>query len=549
MPIDIFISYASPDLDFVNSLRDQLIERGYTVWLDPDNDQLDLAHTAAVKAHLQTCQVFLLVESPAAVESVKVRGETSSAFDNFAKPVILLKWQPAPNPPRAMQTLLNRLSQRLDLAGGLSPDNLERLELLLQRHLPPPAQAVATPAPTGRKLGTLSANQPATSSTGSTTLALGVNVISNLVTPLELEPDDTNLLTGELQWLFSALDTLLKIANGQADRSQPVAVPIPAGAQIASEATNHLLDRPALHDPTDFEDFVGEVKSQLTRLTSFLRELAHFTEQERQDGEAGKRNESLQANLKDARLKIAKLLQVLARQGEAAYGIFVTSPDELVEILAGRINPISLGAMIIKGVITPLGLNEDDQEFIATELKWLFAATKHYQQIVKIVQQKLAAADETLKAGGMPSARRETELSQRLPEIRRTVLDQSQSVALDIPPDAERMTGATNRLLALLDDDDLGYYFKLPLGTGLEPEGSVNPLLNQLNIRLEALQTLNQSQAALGEEGKRNIQLQNDLRSETQAIVATLQRLARSMQTAYDIYVTIPDQLAEQLEA
>lgn len=548
MPADIFLSYASHDTDFVTALSQQLAERGLSVWFDPDNDTLDLPHTAQVKQQIQACRVFILVESPAAVESAKTRGETSAAVDNFAKPAVLLKWQPAPTVPRAMQTLLNRLTLRVDFAGELSADNIERLLALLQRYIQP-ASSSSPPAPTtGRRLGSLSSKAKATP-TDSATIVFGAKILSNLVTPLDLAAEEVDFISGEIKWLFSTLDTLLKISSGgQAEPNQSIPEPIPPEAQRDSAATNQI--RPTLlNNPDDFADVVGEVKSQLTRLTSFLRELEHYSEQERLDGEAGKRDESLQANLKDARLKIAKLLQELAKQADTATGILITSPAELVEILEGRINPISLGVAIITNIVTPLELGAEDEAFVAGELTWLFNAASHHQHLFKATQRKLQEADLALKKSGLTGSQRETQLTERLAEIRQAELERSGPLTGDIPPDAERDAAATNRLVTLLDDDDLGFYLKLPLGSGLEAESSVSPLLTQLSIRLEALQTLTQRQAVMGEEGKRNVQLQNDIRAEIRAIVVTMQRLARLMETAYQIYVTIPDQLAEQIDA
>ncbi|MCB0156125.1 MAG: toll/interleukin-1 receptor domain-containing protein [Anaerolineae bacterium] len=546
MPADIFLSYASHDADFVTALSQQLTERGLSVWFDPDNDTLDLAHMAQVKQQIQACRVFILIESPAAVESAKTRGEAGTAVDNFAKPAILLKWQPAPTVPRPMQTLLNRLTLRVDFAGELSADNIERLLALLQRYIQP-ASSSSPPAPTtGRRLGALSSKAKATP-TNSATLVFGAKILSNLVTPLDLAAEEVDFISGEIKWLFSTLDTLLKISGGQAEPNQSISEPIPPEAQRDSTATNQI--RPTLlNNPDDFEDVVGEIRSQLTRLTSFLRELEHYSEQERLDGEAGKRDESLQANLKDARLKIAKLLQELAKQADAATGILITSPAELVEILEGRINPISLGVAIITNIVTPLELGAEDEAFVAGELTWLFSAASHHQHLFKATQRKLQEADLALKKNGLTGSQRETQLTERLAEIRQAELERSSPLTGDIPPDAERDAAASNRLVTLLDDDDLGFYLKLPLGSGLEAESSVRPLLTQLSIRLEALQHLTQRQAVMGEAGKRNVQLQNDIRAEIRAIVETMQRLARLMETAYQIYVTIPDQLAEQLD-
>ena len=160
MPTDIFISYASPDLEFVQRLHQQLTERGFSAWFDQNNEETGFEHTAEIKQVIQTAKVLLFVASPDAIASPKARSEISTAYENFGKPFITLTWQPpTTRPPRAMQSLLVRASTNLDFAGEASVANFEQLFQILSRHAPAqgeaavaagPAQSEATTAPKRR---------------------------------------------------------------------------------------------------------------------------------------------------------------------------------------------------------------------------------------------------------------------------------------------------------------------------------------------------------------------------------------------------------------
>ncbi len=73
---DIFLSHSSEDAIYIKALRDQLVEVGFTVYVDwIDDPQLDRSnvtkHTAAVlRTRMNSCQSLLYATSQAAKKSV-----------------------------------------------------------------------------------------------------------------------------------------------------------------------------------------------------------------------------------------------------------------------------------------------------------------------------------------------------------------------------------------------------------------------------------------------------------------------------------------------
>jgi hypothetical protein len=90
---EIFISYARKDQEFVLKLAGDLRQRGVDIWLDQDeieagSDRWD----DQVEAALAACPKFLIVLSPASVESQNVKDELGFALDE-RKPIFPILYQ------------------------------------------------------------------------------------------------------------------------------------------------------------------------------------------------------------------------------------------------------------------------------------------------------------------------------------------------------------------------------------------------------------------------------------------------------------------------
>jgi hypothetical protein len=182
-------------------------------------------------------------------------------------------------------------------------------------------------------------------------IAINGLLLSTLTPLLDLDPADREVLSQELQWLFNAADHFLKFRLGQVGPGQPVAAPVPAGAEkLIPKANNQLLldeiktkvkDWSASAGFKSLEDKVEtqlvmweeELQTSLLALTAYLNYLNGWLDQETRLGQAGKYDERLQSNIKGAQIKIAEELQELAALLSQLYGLAVVTPGQLVELL------------------------------------------------------------------------------------------------------------------------------------------------------------------------------------------------------------------------
>lgn len=168
------------------------------------------------------------------------------------------------------------------------------------------------------------------------------------------------------------------------------------------------------------------------------------------------------------------------------------------------LDPMALRGRVISDVVTTFDLPLEQQDFINTELKWLFSA-----------------ADHILKIGNG------------------AINDPGQAVPVAIPPQAEIKEGpADNKLL----DMNRSKSYASTTAKGIEQIFSqINRYLGTLKLHLE--EEVNKGQA-----GKTDIWLQNQIKGQRLSVVDELKKLARLMSTAYGILVVSPEQLAEFLK-
>lgn len=175
--------------------------------------------------------------------------------------------------------------------------------------------------------------------------SLGDLVISNIIVHLDLDTKEQDFVKGELRWLFGAADNLLKICRGEIERSRPIAVPIPTEAQKLPQANNQFLDKPKdsiFEDTKDWHGNIktrwqknveGSIKSMLKQIDAHLRSLRISLDSEATLGVAGQSNIRLQNQIRASRIGIVKILVDMAKLMNNAYGILITSPDQLIEIM------------------------------------------------------------------------------------------------------------------------------------------------------------------------------------------------------------------------
>jgi hypothetical protein len=343
---DVFISYRRKDLEFVTQLHQELTKRGISAWFDMENIEVADHWRSSIAEGIRACKVFVLVLSPDAVVSVNIRKEVDLA-ETHGKKIVPLMWRQT-EIPVAFEYSLAGL-QWIDFKETASAENFDQLADVINRLLggssmeeatsdKQVAQEPAVPAidkgdtkPAEekrvggrRRLGGLKKKQTISP------VALGGMVISSVVTTFGLEVEEQDFVNGELKWLFSATDHFLKIRQGEVDRGQPVPVAIPEDAELNEAANNQLLSN---IDDFDMQMWEGQIESGYKRIDTYLKNLNILLDQEAFKGEAGKGDVYLQNQIQAARLDIVKILQEEAQLMKQAYGILVTSPDQLIELL------------------------------------------------------------------------------------------------------------------------------------------------------------------------------------------------------------------------
>ncbi len=336
---DVFISYSRKDEAFIKQLYQELTGRGISAWYDRENIGVATHWPSQIVEGIRDCKVFVLAVSPDSTASVNVRKEVDLA-QRYQKQIVPLIWRPT-QIPVAMEYQLagiqwiefnelatpdkfNQLAEVLQgLVGGASLSEASSGKQIVTESKVPAPVPEAAPVPAGglvldlRKKKTVSP------------IGLGGSVIASVVTQFGLPVEQQNLVNAELKWLFGAADNFLKIRKNELARSQAISIKIPPTAQ-PPQGSNRLLDS---LDDFDLQIWEGQLESMLTRIRTHLRNLDILIERQANMGDAGKGDVYLQNQIKGSRLDIVKILQEMAQLLNQAYGIRVTSPDQLVEFL------------------------------------------------------------------------------------------------------------------------------------------------------------------------------------------------------------------------
>jgi hypothetical protein len=178
----------------------------------------------------------------------------------------------------------------------------------------------------------------------------------------------------------------------------------------------------------------------------------------------------------------------------------------------------ALGALIMATVIPAIELDAASQELINGELAWLFSAADNLMQVI---------------------------LNQA---------DRNQTVAVPIPPTAQKLPQANNQLLEIPNDpryNERDGYEALLRGKSslIGWDNFLNSYYNRINTNLNNLNILLKQEAKAGEAAKGDVLLQNNIKGIQFDIIRVLPNLAQLMYWAYGIQVTSPDKLVEFLQS
>ena len=143
-PRQIFISHAHQDATFAQRLANDLRRQNYAVWIAPDSIPLGERWVEAINRALQESGIFLLVSTPAAVESEWVQDETNYAVEVTTKRhmrFIKLALEEADEPP--LWTVRQHVSFQNDYETALK----QLLQALKPFSAVPPPLTADTPQP------------------------------------------------------------------------------------------------------------------------------------------------------------------------------------------------------------------------------------------------------------------------------------------------------------------------------------------------------------------------------------------------------------------
>jgi hypothetical protein len=333
----VFISYSRIDSAFVRQLHQELINRGISAWFDKEDIGVADHWRTSIVEGIRDCKVFVLALSPDSTASENVRKEVDLA-ERYKKRIVPLMWRTTEIPvgmeyqlagiqwidfkETASQKNFNELADVLQrLIGGASlTEATKDKQIAKESTIPPVAKEEPTSGGLVLTLGTKKIVNP---------IAIGASVTSSVVTQFGLNTASQDAVDLELKWLFSAADNFLKVRKNEIKRSQPIEVDIPPTAQ-PPQGSNQLLS--SLND-FDLQIWEGQLESMLTRIRTYLRNLDILLDRLANMGDAGKGDVYLQNQIRGGRIDIVKILQDMAKLINDAYGIRVTSPSQLLQML------------------------------------------------------------------------------------------------------------------------------------------------------------------------------------------------------------------------
>jgi hypothetical protein len=335
---NVFISYSRRDLAFVTLLHQELIKHGVSAWFDKENIEVGNQWAMAIVEGIRDCKVFLLVLSPDSAASANVRKEVDLA-QRYGKQIVPLIWRTT-EIPIAMEYQLAGI-QWMEFKEDASPAKFNDLAQVMQRLIGGAGLTQATSNSAIAKASTIpvvAKEEPAPAQTGPrqigglkkkltfSPVAVGGAVISGVVTTFGLETSDQDFVNAELKWLFLATDNFFKIRHVEVNRNQAISTPIPPDAQCQPNANNQLL---STVDDYSIGLWGGRMEGLFKLINTYLKNLDILLEQEALYGEDLHRENKM----KIARTSIVKILQELAQLMNEAYGVKVTSPDQLFQLL------------------------------------------------------------------------------------------------------------------------------------------------------------------------------------------------------------------------
>ncbi|MCL4300909.1 MAG: TIR domain-containing protein [Anaerolineae bacterium] len=340
---DIFISYSTKNLDFVQQLYQKLTSRGLSVWFDKQSIEGATQWRESIVTGIMNCKVFLLVLSPESAASDNVRKEIDLA-EHHKKKIFPLMWRDVkPLPPSIQYQLAG--TQYISFDGTPSEENFNKVFHVVNRLLGGSAVAEAAAGEQAIQAAGIT-DKPAVSSAATpgsgrprrgtapevSAIAAGIGVMTKVVdriegfTPLEKDANNT-----ELKWLFVAADHFLNIRRGETQRTVGVPVDTPPEAETTQPAKNAAIL--AGLDDFSMQMIESQIQGIIKQINIYMRNLAFELDKQAQLGGQAGSNIALKNSIDAQQKAIIERTQELANLMQQVYGVKVYAPDIVAEKL------------------------------------------------------------------------------------------------------------------------------------------------------------------------------------------------------------------------
>lgn len=155
--------------------------------------------------------------------------------------------------------------------------------------------------------------------------AIGIIVISTIITSLPLDVEGEDIVRTELKWLFTAASHFSKVRRGQQDSRHPVPIAIPLYAD-STDHRNIIL----INDETQLRNYEKQIEIIVEQIKYHLDMLNYEWDNETTLAEW---NTTIKNSIKSQLWGIIKNVEELAEIMNSIYGVLVLSPSRFAELL------------------------------------------------------------------------------------------------------------------------------------------------------------------------------------------------------------------------
>ncbi len=339
---DVFISYSTKNLDFVQQLYQKLTSRGLSVWFDKQSIEGATQWRESIVTGIMNCKVFLLILSPESAASDNVRKEIDLA-EHHKKKIFPLMWREIrPLPPSIQYQLAG--TQYISFDGTPSEGNFNKVYHIIDKLLGGSGvaeaaageKAIQAPGVTDKPVASVEPTASGRPRRGTApevgVIAAGIGVMSKVVDQIGgFTPAEKDANNEELKWLFVAADHFLKIRRGEIQHTVGVPVETPAEAET-TQATKNVTILPGV-DEFSIQMIDSQIQSVIKQINIYMKNLAFELDRQAQLGGQAGSNIALKNSIDAQQKAIIERTQELANLMQQIYGVKVYAPEIVAEKL------------------------------------------------------------------------------------------------------------------------------------------------------------------------------------------------------------------------